>query len=215
MTGWDDVRYFLALSWCGSVRAAGDQMGVSHSIVARRMETFEKDMGGRLFDGTPCGYVMTVAGEEMVEITLHIEEDMNSLERRLLGQDAKLAGRIYVTLADNLTSNFLMPFLVEFGDAYPDIDLEMILSYRALDLSKREADVAIRYYRIDVQPPDHLIGCKLASVHYVHYASPVFLDRIDLSKDPSDIHCTAWADEGRFPDWVKDSPYPYIPTLGC
>ncbi len=209
---WDDVRFFLALSRNGSVRATGDQMGVSHSTVARRIDTFEQAMGVRLFDRTPRGYVMTVAGEDMMETALRIEEDMNSLERRLLGQDAKLEGRICVTFPDNLTSNFLMPFMSEFSDAYPDIDLEMILSYRALDLSKREADVAIRYYRPGVQPPEHLIGRKLACVYYAHYASPAYLDKIDLSKNPSEIHWMAWADEGRFPDWVKSSPYPHIPT---
>ncbi|NQW00580.1 MAG: LysR family transcriptional regulator [Rhodospirillales bacterium] len=209
---WDDVRYFLALSRCGSVRAAGDHLGVSHSTVARRMEAFEAGIGVRLFDRTPRGYLMTVAGEDMMETALRIEEDMNGLARRLVGQDARLAGRICVTFADNLTSNFLMPFIVEFSDAYPDIDLEMILSYRALDLSKREADVAIRYYRPGSQPPDHLIGRKLASVHYAHYASPAFLRNNDLDLLPSRTHWTAWQDEGRYPDWVRKSPYPHIPT---
>jgi len=209
---WDDVRYFLALSRCGSIRAAADQMGVSHSTVARRIETFEKQIGVRLFDRTPKGYVMTVAGEGMVEQALRIEEDMNGLARRFLGQDAKLEGPICVTFADNLTSNFLMPFIVEFVETYPNIDLEMILSYRALDLSKREADVAIRYYRPGKQPPDHLIGRKLAHVYYAEYAAPEYLKRIDLENSPSDGSWIGWGSHGRDSDWVETSPYPQTPV---
>ncbi len=209
---WDDVRFFLALSRHKSVRAAGDQMGVSHSTVARRIEAFEKRIGVRLFDRTPKGYILTLAGEDMMESALRIEDDMNGLERRLLGQDARLEGRICVTFADNLTSNSLMPFMVGFSEAYPNIDLEMILSYRNLDLSKREADVAIRYYRPDKQPPDHLIGRKLATLYYADYAAPAYLKRVDLDRNPSHARWIGWGDEGRFPDWVKSSPYPHIPA---
>jgi len=208
---WDDVRYFLALARCGSVRAAGDKLGVSHSTVARRIETFENQIGVRLFDRTPKGYVMTIGGEDMLETAYRIEEDMNGLERRLLGQDAKLEGRICVTIADSLASDFLMPFMVEFAETYPEIDLEMILSYRALDLSKREADVAIRSYRPTKNPPDYLIGRKLTRIHYAEYAAANYLPYIDLNKDPSDICWLGWSDEGHYPDWVKDGPYGHIP----
>jgi DNA-binding transcriptional LysR family regulator len=209
---WDDVRYFLALSRCGSVRAAGDQMGVSHSTVARRIEAFEKQIGVRLFDRTPKGYITTVAGEGMMDQALRIEEDMNGLARSLIGQDARLEGHICATFADNLTSNFLMPFIAEFANAYPKIDLELILSYRALDLSKREADVAIRYHRPGKQPPDHLIGRKLASIYYAEYAAPDYLKQVDLDKNPSDINWVGWGDQGRYPDWVEAGPYSHIPA---
>ena len=79
---WDDVRYFLALSREGSVRAAGSILGVSHSTVARRVEALEEKLNARLFDRTPEGYALTSAGRQMVEGAERVEAEMAALDER-------------------------------------------------------------------------------------------------------------------------------------
>ncbi len=208
---WDDVKYFLALARAGSIRTAGKTLGVSHSTVARRIEQFEQQIGVRLFDRTPGGYVTTFAGDDMMGSAIQMEQDMNSLERRLLGQDTRLEGDICITFPDSLTSGILMPDITDFTRSFPDIDLELVLSYRAFDLSKREADIALRYMRRGSEPPAHLIGRKLATVHYAHYASLTFLEENDFEADPPTASWIRWDERDRFPAWIKESLYPEIP----
>ncbi|MBL4906803.1 MAG: LysR family transcriptional regulator [Sneathiella sp.] len=208
---WDDVRFFLTLARLGSVRAAGAELGVSHSTVARRIDQFEQKMGVRLFDRTPSGYVVTAAGEDMLGSAAQMEIEMSGLERRLLGQDTRLEGQISVTFPDSLTSDILMPDIVSFNRQYPDIDLELVLSYRVFDLSKREADIALRSLRCDSSPPPHLIGRKLTSVHYAHYASKAYLKEHDFQGDTPTASWIRWDDSGRFPKWIQDSLLPEMP----
>lgn len=205
------MRFFLALARAGSVRAAGTELGVSHSTVARRIDLFEKGIGVRLFDRTPAGYFVTAAGEDMLAAAHRMEVEMTGLERRLLGQDTRLEGQISITFPDSLTSDILMPDIVKFNKLFPDIDLELVLSYRVFDLSKREADIALRSLRCNSSPPVHLIGRKLASVHYAHYASRAYLEENDFDLSPPVTSWIRWDEGERYPEWVKNSLYPVIP----
>jgi len=158
---WNDVRLFLALARGGSVRAASSEAGVSHSTVARRIETFEKRLGVRLFDRLPSGYALTRAGEDALPVAKLVEEEMEGLRRRLTGRDQQLSGRIRLTAADFLATHFLMPALAEFAKRYPHIEFEIISTYVSLDLDKREADVALRFTN---DPPGHLVGRCLGAL---------------------------------------------------
>ena len=114
----------------GTVRAAAGTLGVSHSTVARRIDTMERKLAGRLFDRLPTGYVVTAAGEDMLKVAELVENEMDGLERRILGHDRKLAGRVRVTMVDGLATGLLMPHLADFTRKYPDIELEVETTMR-------------------------------------------------------------------------------------
>lgn len=211
---WDNLRIFLALANEGSVRAAGAVLGISHSTVARRIDAFEDQLGVRLLDRTPGGYAPTAAGEEMLASAMRIEEDVSTLERRILGQDTRLAGEIRVTLPDAIVSDLLMPDLATFTRDYPDIDLEIILSYRQLDLSRREADIAIRFLPPDTQPPEHLVGRRLVVSRSSAYAERSYLATHDISAEQTEARWLGWDDRIRSPKWVRDSDQPHLPARG-
>ena len=184
---WDDVKIFLALAREGSVRSAGAKLSISHATVARRINALEKKIGVRLFDRLTNGLAITVAGEDMLQSALRMEEEMNSLERRILGQDSRLEGEVRVTMPDILATNLLMPDLVEFTRKYPDIDLAILPSYDVFDLSQREADVAIRCVPHHKLPPEYLVGHRLITYAKAIYASQKYLAKFDeANASPAD-----------------------------
>ncbi len=205
---WDDIKLFLALVRGGNVRAAAAKAGVSHSTVSRRVEAFEKQLGVRLIDRLPSGYALTPAGEDMLSVAEGAENEFDALERRILGQDLQIAGHIRVTMADILATSLFMPHLAEFARLYPDISLEVITTYEALDLGKREADVALRF---TANPPEHLVGRKLANVAVAAYATQDYLNSHDLH-DPSSGRWIGFRAGEAFPKWVRQSPYPELPV---
>jgi DNA-binding transcriptional LysR family regulator len=211
---WSDLRIFLALARRHSVRGAGKLLAISHSTIARRIDIFEGRLGVRLFDRQATGYTLTSAGEDLLRTAERVEEDINGAERRLVGQDGRLRGEIKVTMPDALATHLLMPDLAAFATTYPEIELEVIFSYDALDLEHREADVAIRFVPPGQSPPDNLLGRHVAGVAQSVYATPDYLRRHDLGAEPPTACWIGWADHAPFPRWVRESPFPNIPARG-
>ena len=89
---WNDLRYVLALSRYGSVRAAGLSLGVSHSTVACRLDQLEAALGARLFDRGPDGYVLTPTGHRALPAAERAEQALAELERSVVGEDERVAG---------------------------------------------------------------------------------------------------------------------------
>lgn len=208
---WNDLPVFLALARSGSVRSAAVRLSISHSTVVRRIEALEAALGVRLFERSPQGYTLTQVGEAMLNYAENVENDVHNLELKILGQDAKLSGNIRVTVADALVQFLIAPDLQEFKLAYPDIDLDITTSYDVADLSKREADVAIRFM---ANPPEHLVGHRLPDLNICYYASHEYLEQHDLNADPPTANWIGMNEIVTFPttQWLKDSPYPHIPV---
>ena len=221
MMDWDDLRIFLALTRTRSVRAAANILGVNNSTVSRRIRTFEQRLGVRLFERLPTGYTLTPAGEDMLGSTLQVEEEIQALERRVLGQDSRLTGELRVTMPDILATRLLMPSLVSFTQTYSNIELEVIVSDEQLNLTKREADVAIRMTN---NPSEHLVGRRLLRHASTAYASTDYLTQHQVKTDLTDLTDSAdslelaglnwigWEDMIPYPKWVKESPFPAIPV---
>ena len=207
---WNDIRIFLALARTGAVRAAGHRLGISHSTVLRRLEALEADLGVRLFDRTPEGYVLTAAGRDVLSEAKTVADHMGAIERQLVGRDDRLEGDIKVTMPDGLALHLLMEPLTRFMEDHPAITIEIDLTYDALDLSRREADVALRFLRAGKLPPPHLVGRKAAEVHSCIYACSGYWDR--AGRDG--MRWIGWQDDEPYPPWVQESAFPDIPVRG-
>jgi len=207
---WNDIKLILALIRLGTVRAAADHLGVSHSTVARRSDALETRLGVKLFDRQSSGYVLTPAGEEFIKSAEKVEDEITSLERRIVGQDRSLAGVIRLTMVDVLASHLLMPDLANFSAMYPNIQLEVVIDYEPLNLSKREADIALRFVE---KPPEHLIGRKIAATMNAAYASHEYCHEHDLQSSSS-ANWVGYGEPTPFPKWVKQSHYPHLPAKG-
>lgn len=210
---WDDVKIFLALMRFGTVRAAAEKLKISHSTVARRIDALETKLAVRLFDRMPSGYVLTLVGEDMLNVAENIEEEMEGLERRIVGQDHKLSGSIKVSMVDALATHLLMPYLAEFTAKYPDIELELETTYSAVNLDVREADIALRF---TATPPDHLIGRRLLTCATSTYASQTYIENHALKPEQQGKtgNWIGFGQHGAFPNWVKKSEYPTLAARG-
>ncbi len=207
---WDDIKVLLALGRKGSARGAAKELNVSNSTVTRRLDELEHDLGTQLFDRTPDGYKMTASAEELLPTAEHVEELIMSAERKISGGDQQLEGKIRLTLPDVAAMEFLVQRLAEFATQYPGIELELLPSTEALDLSRREADIAIRVMPAGVAPPEHLIGRKMAPI-----TASTYVHRELLNPDnPEDVSHLSWIGGnavGQGEKWLESTDYPTLP----
>lgn len=173
---WDDLRYVLAVAEAGSLAGAARELRVNHSTVLRRIAAFEQQLGLRLFERLPTGYVLTASGEELVAAARSISGTVTELERRIAGQDLRLSGTLRITATDTLMGSILPEILAEFGEAHPGIALEVAVSNLMLNLTKRDADVALRTAD---NPPATLVGRRVGRIAFAIYAAPAYLARHD------------------------------------
>jgi DNA-binding transcriptional LysR family regulator len=209
MIDWDDVRYFLAVARGGSVRAAAERLGVNHSTVLRRVARLERRLGAHLFEKLPSGYRVTDAGEEVLGFAAQMETSSHLLETRVFGRDQNVRGVLRVTLAPTLATHLLMPDFADFSRLHPDIEME-VLSYGELaNLTKREADVAIRVVYDRKTLPLNLHGVKGPDLYGAVYASR---DRQAAGRATAS-DAMRWIVISSFgiPDWVRDVPTAGVP----
>ncbi len=167
ITDWDDLRYFLAVVRERSVSGAARSLGVNHATVSRRVQAFERRVGTRLLERLAGGWATTAAGEEMLATAQRVEAEMQSLDRRVVGRDAQLSGKLRVALSDAAAFG-LMEELAGFAAANPRIELEVTASNGLTNLTRREADVAIRV--IDT-PAEHLVGRQVGRTSLAVFGS--------------------------------------------
>ncbi|MCG8383666.1 MAG: LysR family transcriptional regulator [Gammaproteobacteria bacterium] len=199
MNDWDDLRYFLAIARSGNVTGAAMRLGVNHSTVSRRITAMEKRHGVRLFERMANGYEMTESASAILEAAEAIEAKNLEVERTLFGQDKRLSGSLKVTMPHDLANFCIIPRIKDFYYQYPDIALQMLVSPGLKDLAAREADIAIR---LTPNPPDYLIGQKLADMRHGIYQSIHYQPNQDNSE-----RVILWNQETSPPIWVTEN-YP-------
>ncbi len=173
MTNWDDYRYLIAIADHGTLSAASRALDVSQPTVGRRLGDLEKRLEAHLFDRTPDGYQLTSTGERVLIHARTIEQEARSIERDAAIDDRSASGRVVVTTTEDFALNFVSPLMGELKDAYPAIDIQLVCAYRALDIMRREADIAIR---VGALHTEELVGRKLTDIYFGLYASSAYLD---------------------------------------
>lgn len=205
---WEDLKVFVALARGGSMRAAGSELGIHASTVARRLEQLEKKLGTRLFDRGGLALTLTSSGEELRAYASRVEREIEGLELHLFGRDDRMAGPLRLSLPDVVATPFLLEDVARFAAQYPDIAIELLPSYEVVDLARRQADVAIR---VTTTPPEHLVGRKLASFALSVYASPTYLETHDPVNAPEKCAWLGWGPDTVIDDRVQ-AWFPGVPV---
>jgi molybdate transport repressor ModE-like protein len=154
MTGltpnWDDLRLFAAIAAEGSLSAAARRLKLSQPTMGRRLQALEQRMGAKLLERTQGGpggnYILTPKGAELLPLVERMVEAGEAIERARPDFAEDATGTVRIA-SGHLTIRFIARRLPELLDALPGIEIELYSSYSLANLSRREADIAIRNRR--------------------------------------------------------------------
>ena len=181
---WDKLHIFHAVADAGSLTHAGRELGLSQSAVSRQISALEDGLNVPLFHRHARGLILTEQGEMLYRTAHEVFTKLTAAQTRLMDSKEKPSGELRITTTVGLGSVWLTPRLKEFTELYPQIGVTLLLDDRELDLSMREADVAIRLRR-PTQPD--LIQRKLFTVHNHIYASPEYVKKMGIPKSVEDL----------------------------
>jgi DNA-binding transcriptional LysR family regulator len=181
---WGHLRFFLELVRTGSHASAAHRLGVDRNTVARRVAALEGELGLPLFERGPQGWRCTPAGEELAKLASRVEDDVLALARHADASDRSPGGLVRLTTATHISAHLLAPAIPRLVARHPQLVLEVAADQRTFDLTRREADLAVRMGR----PRDAgLVMRKLADVAYGFYASRARVGgrprAVDLERD--------------------------------
>ena len=181
---WDKLRIFHAVADAGSFTHAGHELALSQSAVSRQISALEMDLNVPLFHRHARGLILTEQGEVLYRTAHDVFTKLAAAKTRLMDSKEKPSGELRITTTVGLGSVWLTPRIKEFTELYPQISVTLLLEDRELDLSMREADVAIRLRR-PTQPD--LIQRKLFVVHHHVYASTDYIKKYGIPKSVEDL----------------------------
>ncbi|HEX7110430.1 MAG TPA: LysR family transcriptional regulator [Aestuariivirga sp.] len=181
---WDKLRIFHAVADAGSFTHAGHELALSQSAVSRQISALETDLNVPLFHRHARGLILTEQGEVLYRTAHDVFTKLAAAKTRLMDSKEKPSGELRITTTVGLGSVWLTPRIKEFTELYPQISVTLLLEDRELDLSMREADVAIRLRR-PTQPD--LIQRKLFVVHHHVYASTDYIKKYGIPKSIDDL----------------------------
>lgn len=169
---WDKLRIFHAVADAGSLTHAGDTLHLSQSAVSRQVRALEEALNTTLFHRHARGLILTEQGELLFDATRAMSKRLDAASARIRDSEEEVFGQLRVTTTIGFGSLWLAPRLSTLYADYPDLNIDLMLEERVLDLPMREADVAIR-----MKEPSQadLVRRRLMSVQMRLYANPTYL----------------------------------------
>ena len=168
---WDDMRVFLAVARDGSLSAAARHLKVTQPTVGRRLGQLESDLGTRLFDRLPDGFVPTQAGEELLPIAEDMEKAAHALQRRQATLADTVSGTVRLSVFE-VPAQFMTMHLPAIRANLPEIEIELSVNHMNANLSRREADLVLQVCLPDTPG---LIARKLGELSYAIYGSRAYV----------------------------------------
>ena len=182
---WNDLRYFIAVADEGSTLAAGRALRVSQTTVARRIAALEEAVGLTLFEKRQAGYVLTPAGESLVERAKRVEAASEGFAEASAALARDTSGVVRITTQEIFANTLLGPILRELHELHPEIVIEIDTQQDLLDLGAGEADIALRSTAGDV--PAGTVGRSLCIDDWTLYCSRDYADRHGVPRTRKDL----------------------------
>lgn len=205
---WDKLRIFYVVASAKSLTKAGEQLHLSQSAVSRQISALEERIGLPLFHRHARGLLLSEQGEILFRTVSDMVSKLQATESALADSTSKPKGPFKLTAPIDLGVLFLTPLLREFSELYPEIEVTLALEDRELDLTKREADAAIRF--APAKQLD-LVQKPLIELHNSLYASNDYLREHGIPKNVDDlVHHRVIAFHGQGPfrevNWLLEHP---------
>ena len=206
---WDDLRIFLAVARDESLSAAGRVLKIDPATVGRRIARLEAALDAVLFTKSQQGYVLTTAGERLMEHGLHAEEAMRAATGVMSGSAKSLSGQIRIGAPDG-SANYLLPQVcAKISEANPDLDIQILALPRIINLSRREADMAIT---VSAPTAGQLLVQKISDYRLHMVATKEYLSRHAEIRTVEDLRGHRMI--GYIPDMIFDRELDYLNDIG-
>ena len=181
---WDKLKIFHAVTQAGSFTKAADILNLSQSAISRQIQSLEHELKTTLFERHARGLSLTDNGETLFKTANEVISKIKDVESSLIDKKDKPSGKIVVTTVVGFGGIWLTPRIQEFMEKNPDIEVELIVTDQELDLSTREADVAIW-----MRQPKQLnyIQKKIIEINYHIYGSSKYLEKHGVPRTVKDL----------------------------
>ena len=184
-TNWDDLRVFLAVARQGNLDAAADTLEQDPTTVGRRLRRLEQTLGTGLFDRSRRGHRLTTAGEWLLKQVEQIEHTMYAVQAEIAGEVSRVQGTVRLSVTEGFGNALIAPGLRQLSQTYPSLVLELVATSGLLNVSKREADLAVLLSR---PTTGRLKISKLTDYSLQLYASPGYLSQAEVPQTIPDLH---------------------------
>ncbi|MGU3451950.1 LysR family transcriptional regulator [Methylobacterium sp. 391_Methyba4] len=180
----DAMQVMLTAVECGSLSKASRKLGQPLATVSRKVSELESHLKADLLIRSPKGLELTPAGRTYIAATKIILEQLNEAERAAAGEYAEPKGDLVVTAPTMFGRLHVLPVVISFLAAFPDVSIELMLTDRVTHFFDDQIDVALR---IGDLPDSSLIAARLGTVRRVTCASPAYLLRREVPAVPQDL----------------------------
>ena len=180
----ESMSIVLAVAESGSLSAAARRQKIPLATVSRKVSELEAQLRTKLFNRSSRALVPTDAGLSYVASAKRILADVAEAERAASGEYATPRGELSVTTLVALGRLYLQPILAEFLATFPDVDVQLNLQDRTINLLDEHMDVALRVGEL---ADSSLIAVRVGEIHYVACASPAYLKSRGTPKSPDDL----------------------------
>ncbi|WP_454624269.1 LysR family transcriptional regulator [Bradyrhizobium cenepequi] len=172
---WDDIIFFLEVARTRNLVRAGQKLKVDHTTVSRRVRELERSLNTTLFKRSKAGFSLTEAGLGLLQFAEGMENNANAIVETVVGSErTDAAGAVRIASMEGIGSMYLTTCMAEFNKAFPSIQVELITDTRLLDMTRREADIFISFFR----PKGRRLSVKkLGEFRISLYASSGYLQR--------------------------------------
>lgn len=164
---WNDLRYVLTVARAGTLAAAARRLNVNQTTVTRRLAAAETALGARLFERVDGALHPTKAGEAAISRAAKVEEEVLALTAGIDGADTAPAGIVRLTAVPILVNRLLIPALPSLYARHPRLRIELMAEARNVNLSRREADIALRLSR--PERGGSVLAKRIGRLHYAVY----------------------------------------------
>ena len=164
---WDDLKIVLAIVRGGSLSAAAHSLGINQTTVSRRLNALEEGLGATLFLRSRASFLSTQAGEALIKRAERIESEALALLDEVGAATQEAQGTVRISTMPWIFNDLIVPLLPDFYRRYPRISIQAISGLRERNLSKREAELALRF---EMQPRRNELWFRVAELGYSLYA---------------------------------------------
>jgi DNA-binding transcriptional LysR family regulator len=210
---WSDLRVVLAVARSKTLRRSAMSLHVNQSTVSRRVATLEEALGVRLFERVDGAMTATRAGEAVIDEAERIEHHILSIQERVANQDAVIAGSVRVTTVSMIANHILIPAMSQLRNRHPALCLELISDNANFSITRREADIAVRFAR--PSKDDGMLCQRVGEIEYAVFfaaagASPDDLPWLTYDDSTANVPQTRWVASIK----RKEEPTPLLVSDG-